>query len=63
MNSRAIPKIRNDLPKVLAILRFRKLKTIETVALVEEIEQLRAEVASMEQEFEQALKGAQEESP
>jgi hypothetical protein len=47
-----VPKITNDLDKVKATLRFRKLKLIETLALVEEIEQLRAQIVAMEAVFD-----------
>ena len=53
-----MPKVTCDLDRLEATLRFRKLKLVEAVALIEEIKQLRAAVAEMEQEFEQALKDA-----
>jgi DNA-directed RNA polymerase subunit F len=39
-----VPRITNDLDRVLATLRFRKLKLEETLMLVEEISQLRKEL-------------------
>lgn len=42
-----VPKITNDIDKVQSILRFRKLKLMETVMLIEEISQLRAELSAL----------------
>jgi hypothetical protein len=39
-----IQKITNDLDRVIATLKFRKLHKMETLMLVEEIEQLRREL-------------------
>jgi len=39
-----VPRITNNLDKVIAILRFRKLNLKETLMLVEEVEQLRKEL-------------------
>lgn len=57
-----MPKVTNDLDKTLATLRFRKLKLIETVSLVEEITQLRAQVKEMEAVFEDGAKEAEHEA-
>jgi hypothetical protein len=46
-----LPRITNDLDKVVATLKFRKLKLIETVSLVEEIRQLRGELKDAEAMF------------
>lgn len=47
-----VPRITNDLDEVLKTLRFKKLSLIRTVALVEEISQLRDQLRNAEETFE-----------
>lgn len=50
-----VPRITNDLDDVLKTLKFKKLSLIRSVALVEEITQLREQLRNAEETFEQMV--------
>lgn len=53
LSGASVKKITNDIHRALSVLKFRKMSKLETVSLIEEIEQLRKTIADMESVFEE----------